>query len=186
MIDLTIKLGEEHRVWNWLTAQDHKLINAGHIGTHIDVYEKSNIPIEYFETTGLLIDCSDYKPDEEIGLEILKNICIPQNSFVIFKTEIQNKSPYGSNKYINEHHELSWELIDYLLDRKVRFIGIDCAGIRRGKEHFLADIKAENNLTFIVENLDLTALTTNNFTVYTMWIDNPFSTGLSARVLVKS
>ena len=184
MIDITIKLESDHEAWKWLESQENKLANAGHIGTHVDVYEKSDIPIEYFKTTGVLIDCTSYSLEEEIGIEVLKETEIEQGSFVIFKTNIQRKHPYGSDIYINQHYELSWELINYLLLQKVCFIGIDCAGIRRGNEHFLADIKSERNCTYVIENLNLIDLTSGKFIVYTMWINNPFSTGLSARVLV--
>lgn len=187
MLDITLKLDKNNKVWKWLESQENKLINAGHIGTHVDVYKKSNIPIEYFKTKGLLINCTKYSLDEEIGIEVLKDIEIKESSFVIFKTNIQINHLYGSDIYVKQHHELSWELIDYLLERKVNFIGIDCAGIRRGKEHFQADIKSEENNTYVIENLDLSKLNDkieDEFDVYTMWIENPFDTGLSTRVLV--
>ncbi|MBF8983404.1 cyclase family protein [Lutibacter sp. B2] len=188
MINITMKLDRNHEVWKWLESQENKLMNAGHVGTHIDVYKKSNVPIEYFKTKGILIDCTNYDLDEEIGLEVLKGVEIEgeEDIFIIFKTNIQSKYAYGSEIYVNQHHELSWELINFLLDKKVCFIGIDCAGIRRGKEHFQADIKSEENKTYIIENLDLSKLnlkTGDQFHVYTMWIENPFATGLSTRVL---
>ncbi|CAH2215383.1 cyclase family protein [Tepidibacter aestuarii] len=187
MIDITLKLDKDNKVWKWLESQENKLINAGHIGSHIDVYKKSNIPIEYFKTKGVLIDCTNYGLDEEIGIEVLKDIEIEESSFIIFKTNIQINYPYGSDIYVKQHPELSWELIDYLLERNVHFIGIDFAGIRRGKEHFKADEKSEENNTYVIENLDLRKLKItieDEFDVYTMWIENPFATGLSTRVLI--
>ncbi|WFD10244.1 cyclase family protein [Tepidibacter hydrothermalis] len=187
MLDITLKLDKNNKVWKWLESQENKLINAGHVGTHVDVYKKSNIPLEYFKTKGVLIDCTNYSLDEEIGIEALKDIEIKESSFVMFKTNIQSNYPYGSDVYVKQHPELSWELIDYLLERKVYFIGIDCAGIRRGKEHVKADVKSEENNTYVIENLDLSKLNDtieDEFDVYTMWIDNPFATGLSTRVLV--
>ena len=189
MIDITMKLDRKHKVWKWLECQENKLINADHVGTHIDVYKKSNVPIDQFSTKGVSIDCPNYELDEEIGLEVLKELEIEweEDIFVIFQTNIQSKYAYGSEMYVNQHHELSWELINFLLDKKVCFIGIDCTGIRRGKEHFQADIKSEENKTYIIENLDLSKLnlkTGDQFYVYTMWIENPFATGLATRVLV--
>ena len=187
MIDITLKIDKEHEVWKWLKSQENKLVNVGHVGTHIDVYKKSNVPIDYFKTTGVLIDCTNYDLDQEIGMEVLKDIEIEENYFVIFKTNIQISYPYGSNVYVNQHHVLSWELITYLLEKKVCFIGIDCAGIRKGKEHFQADVMSEENTTYVIENLDLSKLNIEmgeKFNVYTMWIENPFATGLATRVLV--
>lgn len=188
MIDISIKLKRDHKVWDWLKSQNNKLISQGHIGTHIDVYKKSDISEDYIKTKGILIDCSNYSLNEEIDLDILENITIRQNDFVMFKTNIQENNPYGSDVYINNHYQLSWALIDFLINKNVSFIGIDCAGIRRGKEHFQADIKAEENKTYIIENLDLSKLKYNNgnkFDVYTIWINNPLSTGLATRVLVE-
>jgi len=155
--------------------------------TTIIVSNPSEVPLDYFKTKVHIIDCSNYNIDEEIGLEVLENICIYENTFIIFKTNIQENYPYGREIYIKNHHELSWDVINYLIEKKVAFIGIDCAGIRRGNEHFKVDIKCEENKTYIIENLDLSKLTEFNkeyITAYTMWIDNPFSTGLSTRVIL--
>jgi len=187
MIDLTLKLESNNKVWEWLDSQENKLMNAGHVGTHIDVYKKSIVPLEYFKTKGILIDCSNYEADNEIGLEIVDNLEIEKDAFVMFKTSIQSQHEYGSDFYVKSHHQLKWELIEYLLDRKVAFIGIDAAGIRRGKEHFIADTKAEENNTYIVENLNLFELKLDineRFDTYTMWIENPNATGLATRVIV--
>lgn len=187
MRDITLKLDQNNKVWKHIGSEKYKFLNGGHIGTHIDVYEKSSIPLKYFKTKGFLINCLEYDRNKEIDLEVLENLKIKEDSFIIFKTNIGNKYAYGSDDYFKNHPQLSLKLIDLLLEKKVAFIGIDCAGIRRGKEHIKADIKAEQNNTYIIENLDLMSLDAtikNEFDVYTMWIDNPFSTGLPTRVLV--
>jgi len=186
MIDISIKLERTNNVWNWLKSQENKLISAGHIGTHIDVYNKSEIPENYIKSRGVIIDCSNYRLDEEIGMECIQGKEINNGDFIIFKTNIGEKYPYGSDIYIKNHHQLSLELIDYLINKKVHFIGIDCAGIRRGKEHFEADIKCENNNVYVVENLNLSQVTyyEKEISVYTIWINNPIVTGLATRVLI--
>lgn len=186
MIDLSLKLERDNEVWNWLKNQENKLISAGHIGTHIDVYNKSEIPQSYIKSRGVIVDCSNYNLDKEIGIECIQDKIINNGDFIIFKTNIGEKYPYGSDIYIKNHNQLSLELIDYLIDREVNFIGIDCAGIRRGKEHFEADIKCENNNVYVVENLDLSQINSyeKEINIYTIWINNPFSTGLAARVLI--
>ncbi|HSQ87413.1 cyclase family protein [Romboutsia sp.] len=186
MIDISLKLERTNNVWNWLKSQENKLISAGHIGTHIDVYNKSEIPENYIKSRGVIIDCSNYRLDEEICMECIQGKEINNGDFIIFKTNIGEKYPYGSDIYIKNHHQLSLELIDYLINKKVHFIGIDCAGIRRGKEHFEADIKCENNNVYVVENLDLSQVTyyEKEISVYTIWINNPIVTGLATRVLI--
>ncbi|MGB5824380.1 MAG: cyclase family protein [Proteocatella sp.] len=186
MIDISLKLERNNVVWNWLKSQENKLISSGHIGTHIDVYNKSEVPESYIKSRGVIVDCSKYGLDKEIGMESIKDKIINSGDFVIFKTNIGEEHPYGSEAYVKSHHQLSMDLIDCLIGKKVNFIGIDCAGIRRGKEHFEADIKCENNNVYVVENLDLSKLVhySKEINVYAIWINNPFATGLATRVLI--
>ncbi|MGL5068083.1 MAG: cyclase family protein [Sarcina sp.] len=187
MIDITLKLEKENKVWDRFKSNESTLLSAGHMGTHLDVYNKSQVPLEYFKTKCKVIDCKGYDFDKEIGIEVLKGKEIEKGDFIIFNTGIQEQYEYGSEFYVHNHHNLSYELINYVLDKKVAFIGIDAAGVRRGKEHKGADIMAEENRTFIIENLDLKGITNESeqFIAYTMWIDNPFATGLSTRVILE-
>ena len=49
--------------------------------------------------------------------------------------------------------QLSDELIDRLLDKKISIIGVDFAGVRNGKEHTPKDQYCADRGVFIVENL---------------------------------
>ena len=60
---------------------------------------------------------------------------------------------YGTRKYFTEHPQLSNELVDALLQKEVSIIGVDFAGIRRGKEHTPIDQYCADHGVFIVENL---------------------------------
>ena len=185
MFEISLKINKDHKVWNMLASNKNALLTLGHVGTHIDVYEKTEIPEKYLECNGVLINCTNYGLGKEIGIESIKNISIKKKDFIIFKTGIQKENPYGSENYLTNHQELSWELIDYLLKKEVAFIGIDCAGIRRGEEHYKADVKCEKNKTYVVENLSserLNQLSFNEFKVFTVWIDNPLATGLSTKI----
>lgn len=187
MVDISLKLEKDNHVWNWLKSQENKLIAAGHIGTHIDVYNKSEVPETYMKSRGVIVDCTQYALDQEIGMEAIQDSVINKGDFVIFKTDIGAKYPYGSDMYIKNHYQLSLALIDYLIDRKVHFIGIDCAGLRRGKQHFEVDVKCEDSNVYVVENLDLSKVTAYNqeIAIYTIWINNPLATGLATRVFVE-
>ncbi len=48
---------------------------------------------EYFKTTGVLIDCTNYSLEEEIGIEVLRDVEIKQGSFVIFKNKYTKETP---------------------------------------------------------------------------------------------
>lgn len=187
MFEISLKIDRDHKVWEMLASNKNMLLTSGHVGTHIDVYEKTEIPEEYSKCDGVLIDCTNYSLGREIGMEAIKEVDIKKKDFVIFKTGVPKENPYGSENYLKNHQELSWELIDYLLKREVAFIGIDCAGIRRGEEHYKADVKCEKNKTYVVENLSserLNQLSFNEFKVFTVWIDNPIATGLSTKIFL--
>ena len=60
---------------------------------------------------------------------------VNKNMFVCFYTGFIEKEGYGTKKYFTEHPELSTELLKALLQKNVSMIGVDFAGVRRGKEH---------------------------------------------------
>lgn len=185
IIDLTTKISHE-KINAWLDTQENRHIATGHVGTHLDTYQKSNIPLEYFERIGVLLDVSKIGNGRDIAISDIEHIEIPENSFVLFRTEQIEKYEYGTKEYFYNHPQLSHDLIDYLIDKKISFIGIDCSGIRRGDEHTPADIRCEKNGIYIIENLcNLQSLSSTPFTLYTMWLDDEVATGLQCRVLVK-
>lgn len=182
IIDLTAKIRED-LVKPWLDMQENKHIAMGHVGTHLDTYNKSEIPLEYFKRNGVLIDVSDFCEEREVSLSDISDIDIKAGDFVLFRTDRINKV-YGTREYFHEHPELSYELIEYLIKKEVSFIGIDCSGIRRGEEHTPADILCEDNNIYVIENLSkLDKINTDDFTVYTMWLEDETATGLKCRVI---
>lgn len=68
----------------------------------------------------------------------------------------------------------------------MRFIWIDCEGLRWRSEHREADILCEKNGTYVIENLcNMDKITASDFTIYTMWLDDENLTGLKYKVLVE-
>lgn len=183
IIDLTTRV-ERQQIEQWLNKQENRHIATGHIGTHLDTYCKTDIPLEYFRCKGILIDVSDFCETRAVTLEDLEDVNIEANSFVLFRTARIERYNYGSIEYFFDHPQLSHELIEWLTKQRIRFIGIDCAGIRRGTEHAPADILCEQHGVYVIENLcNLQQLKTKDFTVYTMWLDDPEMTGLKCRVI---
>lgn len=185
IIDLTTKVNEE-LLEPWLEKQENKHIAMGHVGTHLDSYLKSNIPMEYFKRNGILIDVSEFCEKREVNLKDIENYNIQSGDFVLFKTNRINKI-YGTKEYFYNHPTLSNEVINELCRKKISFIGIDAAGIRRGEEHRDADVFCEKNNIYVIENLsNLDKISNDNFTIYTMWLDDNISTGLKCRVIYES
>lgn len=181
--DLTTMVSQDSPLIKWAKSQDNPHIAMGHIGTHLDTYEKSDIPLQYFKSAGVIYDVQNIK---EVTIKDIDVDSIPENGFVIFKTGQIEKYPYGDKLYFDNHPQLSHALIQLLCDKKIRFIGIDCAGIRQYAEHEVADRLCEKNGIYVIENLcDLNQISEKCFTVYTMWLDDEVMTGLKCRVIVE-
>lgn len=183
MLDITTNVSPNSPLIQWAKSQDNKHIAMGHIGTHIDVYEKTNIPLDYFKCNGILFNVEN---KSEVCINDINLSLIKENDFVIFKTGQIEKYNYGDKQYFDNHPQLSNKLINALIDKKIRFIGIDCAGIRNHKEHEEADRKCEKNNIYVIENLsNLSSIKNLPFNVYTMWLNDEEMTGLRCRVLIE-
>ncbi len=185
-LDLTLKLTENHPALKMYTDTVHEYIRLGHFSTHIDTHLKSMVPLEYMHRRGVLIDVS-HTNKLDIEMEDVDLSSVQANDFVIFKTDMLKKYCYGSKNYFTKHVQLSNDIIDALISKKISLIGIDAAGVRRGVEHKIADIRCEEKQIYIIENLDhldeLQKHTADHFTVITLWIEIPGQTGLPCRVV---
>ena len=186
MLDITMKIDKDDEIFREINNEENEHMRDGHIGTHIDVYNKTDIPMEYFRTSAVIIDCTEYEIEKEIGIEIVDNIDIKEEMTVIFKTDMIKKCSYSSEGYRN-HHQLSYELIEYLISKKIAFLGIDASGIRKGEGHKTTDIKCELHNVFVIENLDLRKIKEKGniyTTAYTMWEEDKEATALQARIIL--
>ena len=181
ILDLTTNIDSNSPILQWAKSQDNPHIAMGHVGTHLDQYEKTNIPLEYFESRGILFDVRGIK---EIGLEHIDITKVKEKDFVLFRTGQIEKYAYGEQMYF-QHPELSWKVIEALIAQKVRFIGIDSAGIRMNQEHEQADRLCEKNGIYVIENLKNLEQIQGKIQLYTMWLDDPEMTGLRCRVIAK-
>lgn len=182
LIDLTLS-AEEYRAF--LNDEKSKAFAAsGHIGTHLDTYRKTAIPLDYFRCRGVIFDVRER---DETGIKDIDLDAVGEKDFVFFYTGRIEEHPYGSTAYGKDHPQLSHELIRALIDKKIRFIGVDCQGIRRHEEHTPADQLCEEHGIYVIENLkNLGELLDKEITVFTMWLDDPELTGLRCRVLAET
>lgn len=156
---------------------------VGHLGTHFDVMNKE-FPLEYTKRTALVFDVSKVT-NREIDISDIDLTAVRPDMFVAFYTGFIEKEGYGGKVYFSEHPQLSNELIDALLEKKVSIIGVDFAGVRRGKEHTPKDQYCADHGVFIIENL------CNLKTVVGMCIMNTYPmnyaemTGLPCRVIAE-
>lgn len=183
LIDLTLKVTPQMVT----DAQgNEKKAMTGHLGTHFDVMDRE-FPLSYTERPGIVYDVSGVT-GREIGIADFDIDKVSENMFVAFRTGFIEKVGYGSKAYFTEHPQLSEELIEELLDRKISLIGIDFAGVRRGSEHTPKDQYCADRGVFIIENLyGLSELLkiSHEFTACTYPMNFSGMTGLPCRVVAK-
>lgn len=158
---------------------------VGHLGTHFDVMNKE-FPLEYTERKGIVFDVSRVK-NRDVDITDIDMNNVERDMFVCFYTGFIEEEGYGTKKYFTEHPQLSIELLETLLKKNVSIIGVDFAGVRRGKEHAPMDQYCANHGVFIIENLcNLCSVLKNGniFIANTYPMNYAEMTGLPCRVIV--
>lgn len=183
IIDLTLNVSNNSSIYGWVESQHDKLAALGHVGTHLDTHSHTTVPIEYFKSSGIAFDVRGKSEINICDIDLSK---VRKDAFVLFYTGHIEQVAYGTGEYFGEHPQLAPELMDALVEREIRFIGVDTAGIRRGDEHGIADRHCESYGVYVIENLiNIGDITVEEFTIYTMWLDNSERTGLKCRVIVE-
>ncbi len=148
LVDITLKITPK-MIEN---AQNReKKAVAGHLGTHFDVMNKV-FPLEYLERDAIVFDVSKVE-NRDIDIADIDIEKVQKDMFVAFYTGHIERYEYGTEEYSKGHPQLSDELIEALLDKKISIIGVDFGGIRRGNEHPIKDQYCADRGVFIVENL---------------------------------
>lgn len=151
-----------------------------HRGTHLDCYNLSKIELPK-EICAKVVDVRDL---DIIDVDIMKNIEGLKNSFVIFRTGYLEKFGYGSSEYLNSSKEpyLTNQLVDYLLDNKVRLIGIDFKGIQHGEKHKKIDQYVESNGAYVIENICNLDKVEDTFNVSLKWQEFDGATAIKVEI----
>jgi kynurenine formamidase len=188
LVDLTIAVTPKIR--NDAQTNLNKA-SFGHLGTHFDVMDKE-FPLEFTERPGIVFDVSEVCSVDlgEVSKVDIDMDLIAAGMFVAFHTGYMERVPYGGKTYFKEHPQLSQELIAILVEKGVAIIGIDCAGLRSGKEHTPTDQYCADRNVFVVENLCslrelLSGKITNIFKANTYPMNFTGMSGLPCRVIAE-
>lgn len=178
LIDLSLKINPKHAT--------HELAKLGHYGTHVDIMDANNMLIENFITTGKLIDITAIR-DTLVHLEDIINLNdINEKDFVVFRSGWLKDKTYGTQGYFLNHPHLADDIIDFLIEKKISFIGLDFPGAQREALHLEVDKKCAENGVFIIENLNnLDQINQTVFEAYCFPMNLAGSTGIPIRVLAK-
>ncbi len=190
-IDLSVPITEKilNTICNHSNAKHIPSVTQfGHIGTHFDILDKE-FNLENTERKGKIFDVSHIK-NRDIEVTDIAADNIEENDFVIFHTGCLKEREYGSPEYFTDHPEYSYDLITYLVNKKISMIGTDTAGIRKASEHPQADKYCADHDIFVVENLNnlallIKAVDTHDFIVHTYPVNYKGLTGLPCRVVAE-
>jgi len=183
LIDITLKITPELSK-EAQGNQDRSLV--GHLGTHFDVMNRE-FPLEYTRRKGRVFDVSAIR-GRDIGSEDIDLSLVEAGMFAAFYTGYIEEVGYGSRTYFGQHPQLADELIDALLELGVSIIAVDCAGVRRGREHTPKDQYCADRGCFVIENLcNLQTLVEmgGRFTAHTYPMNFADVTGLPCRVIAE-
>lgn len=183
IIDITLPVTPEMMGTAWENTAKSLV---GHLGTHFDVMDKE-FPLDYTERRAVAFDVS-FVRDRDITQADIEMDLVREGMFVAFYTGYIEEVAYGTPRYFKEHPQLSSQLIEALLDKKISVIGVDCAGIRRTPEHVPADQRCADQGVFVIENLwDLKRVLSEGreFTAKTYPMRYLGITGLPCRVVAQ-
>jgi kynurenine formamidase len=148
LIDLSIQITR----FTFNGVADYEKITAlGHLGTHIDIMDKS-YPLSYVKRKAVVFNVQGLY-DRDIDIQDIDLSLIGPEMFVAFYSGFIDSHEYGSEAYATNHPQLSKRLIAEILQKKISLIGLDFPGVRRKGEHTQMDQHCADHGVFIVENL---------------------------------
>ena len=83
LIDLTTVVPHDSPLFAATKSQENSPVAMGHLGTHLDTHEKSDIPLDYFRSRGVIFDV---RGKDEIQISDIDAEKISGGDFVIFYT----------------------------------------------------------------------------------------------------
>lgn len=132
---------------------------SSHDGTHVDAPLHANkdgktideLPLDTFMGTGVVLDMRNKGPSEGITPEDLKNAtpAINEGDIVIVNTGWHEK--WGeTEEYLDEHPGLTEEAVYYLVEKKVKMVGMDtiCPEVGSEESHWPHPV----HRVFLIEN----------------------------------
>lgn len=184
LVDLSLPLRKPDL--DTVGQRDAELFRKGHYGTHLDRHISEAVPLDYFKSRALLFDVSAFSARRPVEIGDVPLEPVRQGDSVLFHTGAMLRNPYGSKEYLAGFIEFSWDLLQTLLEKDIRFICLDARGLRMNEEHRKADLLCEESGTFVIENLTNTELLPLNtpFMLYAAWFDSG-SSGVPCRLIAE-
>lgn len=163
---------------------DHFISMGTHVGTHIDApmhmleggKSLDKIPLEQFIGNGKLVEIkgSDFNAVKSAGIQA--------GDIVLFRTGMSEK--YQDPTYFENYPAMSEEVATYLVDTKVKVVGVDTCSVDNQDSFPVHKILLGGNV-LIIENLtNLNQLIGKKFKVYALPLNLQID-GSPARVIAE-
>lgn len=145
---------------------DHYVSFNNHIGTHIDApvhifadgKSLDQIPLEQFTGRGVCVNVEN----KTFSLEILKQADIREGDIVLLHTGMSER--LFEADYYKSYPQIPVEVAQYLVDKKVKMVGVDMGGV---DHDFSIHKLLLKNEVLIIENMtNLGGLEGKKFKVY--------------------
>jgi len=154
------------------------------LGTHIDAVETDVIiEKERLIGPGVKLDISDII-GRPVILKDIETSLIKEGVYIFFQS---NKGENSEKKDTSQTSpEISMEVLEYLVSKKVNMVGIDASGLATGKNHTLSDRYLGKHKNYVIENLtNLDLIPLKNFKVYCLPLNIEGLDALPVRILVE-
>lgn len=157
---------------------------AAHTATHVDlVFADKHIEPERMIGRGKLLDVTQVSGGEIRLGDVEHQVEIEGGDFVFFRTDWSKF--VGTGEYYN-HPELSTEVVEWLVSKRINAVGIDALGVGRDRRHGEYDRLLIKNNIFVIENLaNLSAIPKKQFKVYCFPLKIENVDAIPARVVVE-
>lgn len=163
---------------------DHLISIGTHLGTHVDApmhmldqgKSLDQIPLDQFIGKGKLVGVSGD------GFDGVKAIDIQEGDIVLFHTAMSEK--YHEPSYFKKYPAMSKELAQYLVESKVKMVGVDACSVDNQDGFPIHKILLKGNI-IIIENLtNLGKLADKEFKIYALPLKLEID-GAPARVIAE-
>lgn len=154
------------------TYTDHEIESLMHVGTHMDAplhmisggKTMDQINPDKFFGKGIIIDARNQK---EIGIDLLKNLTISEESIVLIYTGFAEK--YRTKEYFENYPSMTKEFAQTIVDKKIKIVGMDILGpdtdvtwpthkILLGRETLIIENLANLNSLLSIKEFEVIAL----------------------------
>lgn len=162
---------------------DHYISLGTHLGTHVDAplhmikggNSLDQIPIEQFVGRGKLVDVTD-------NFNTVKTADIKKGDIVLFRTGMSEA--YHDPIYFEDYPVMSDEIAKYLVDLKVKMVGVDTCSVD-DQDGFPIHKILLGGAVLIIENLtNLDQLRNKDFKIYALPLNLQLD-GSPARVIAE-